>query len=61
MGLVEGVSDLGAVAQHLIGWQRAFLESLGQRLALEVLHHQEHRAVLLAHVVERADVRMVQA
>ena len=31
-----------------------------QRLALEQLHHHELLAVVLADVVERADVRMVQ-
>ena len=32
----------------------------GQRLAFQVLHHQEVDAVLVADVVQRADVRMVQ-
>ena len=36
------------------------LQSLDERLALQVLHHQEIGAVLVTHVVERANVGMVQ-
>jgi hypothetical protein len=33
---------------------------VGERLAGKVLHHEEHRAVVIANVKERADVRMIQ-
>ena len=40
--------------------QRPPREPLGQRLALEPLHDQEVDAVLVADVVERADVRVIE-
>ena len=58
VGHVEGVGDLDAVAQDLVEGERALLEPVRERLALEVLHDQEVDAVVLADVVERADVRM---
>ena len=38
-----------------------FLQPLGQRVALQVLHHQEVDPVLAPDVMERANVRVVQA
>ena len=61
VGLVQGVRDLDAVAQHLLGGERAPAQAIREGLALEVLHDQEVGAVLLADVEERADVGMVQA
>ena len=40
---------------------RACDEPCPQRLALEQLHHEERRALVLADVVQRADVGVVQA
>ena len=57
----QGLGNLYAASQDLIQRERALLQALGQRLAFEVLHDQERHAVLLAHVVERADVGMAQA
>ena len=57
---IERVGDLGRVADDLVGRQRPARQPRGQRLALEVLHDQEGDAVLLADVVEHADVRVVQ-
>ena len=58
---VEGAGDLDAVTDRLVERQLAALEPVRQALALEVLHHEVLGAVLVAHVVERADVRMAQA
>ena len=52
----QGVGNLRAVEQGFVHRPRAFLEHAGQRLTLDQLHHQ----VVRAHIVERADVRMVQ-
>ena len=60
MRAVERVGDLGAVADHLVGRQRAARQPAGQRLAFQVLHDEKGDAVLLADVVEHADVRVVQ-
>ena len=73
--LVEGFGDLDGVAQHLRGGQRTLLEPLGQRVAFQVLHYQEVDRLpalsgvegagacrrLLANVVQRADMWVVQA
>ena len=54
------IRDLDAVLQELCERQRAFRDAPGQRLALEELHDEERRAVLLAHVVDGDDVGVVQ-
>ena len=57
---VESIGDLRSVAQHLVRWQRPLGDPIGQRLALEQLHHEVVGPVLLTDVVECADVGMVQ-
>ncbi len=61
VGAVQRFGDLDADFLDLLGGQGAALEALGQRLALQQLHDQEVHAVLVAHVVECADVRVAQA
>ncbi len=58
---VEGFCDLDAVPDRFVERQVAASEPLGQALALEILHHQVLGAVLVADVVQRADVRVAQA
>ena len=48
----QGIGDLGPQFQHLVQGQRTL-----DWLTLDVLHHQ----AIGAHVVERADVRMIQS
>ncbi len=60
VGLVERVRDLDADPERLLLRQGALLQPVGERLAFEVLHHQVVDAVLLADVVEGADVGMVE-
>ena len=60
MRAVERVGDLRGQLERLIERQRALLDARGQRLALHVLHHHVTGAVLVADVVEHADVRMIQ-
>ena len=54
------VRDCDCVLQSAVEWQRALLQTISQRLALDVLQDQVVHAVLVADVVERADVRVVQ-
>ena len=61
MRLVQRVGDLDRVAQQLIERDRAPFQPRGERLALEVLHHQIVDAFLMANVVQRADVGVVEA
>ena len=59
VGLVQGIRDFDGNLERLVQWQRPLLEPLGQRVALQVFHHQEVDAVLAPDVVERANVRVV--
>jgi hypothetical protein len=44
----------------LIEGKRSFVDAGGQRLALDVLHHDVPGDILISDVVEHADVRMIQ-
>ena len=57
---LQRFSDLDAELQGLLDGQRAALHPVTQGLAFQVLHHQEVHALLLADVVQRANVRMRQ-
>ena len=46
---------------RIFGSDRAFFQPLGERLALNAFHHQIIDPVLMADVVQHADVRMIQA
>ena len=56
----ERIGEIDGVAQGLVEAEGPAREPIGERLPFAVLHHQEVDAVLVSHVVERADVRMVQ-
>ncbi len=58
--LVERVGDLRAVAQHLLGRQRALRQARRERLAFEKLHDQVVDLALASDVVKSADVRVGQ-
>ena len=60
MSFVESVGYLCRVAQHLIGWQRTFDQTIGERFAFDQLHHQIIEPVLMAYVVKSADVRVIE-
>jgi hypothetical protein len=57
---IQRTRDLDPVAQHLRQRQRPLGEAVGERLPLEQLHHQVIGAVVVADVVKRADVRVVE-
>lgn len=58
---IQSVRDLGRVSQQISTGQWALLNPCCQRLPLEILHHQIINSVLVADVIERADVRMIEA
>jgi hypothetical protein len=58
---IESAGNLRAEREHLRRGERSFLQALRQRLAFEEFHDDEIHAVLLADVVQRADVRMIEA
>ena len=57
----ERASMSSAIGSAWIDAQRAALQPLGERLALEQLHRDEELAVVFADLVDLADVRMVDA
>ena len=59
MRFIESLADVDGVSQDLIDGQRPFAQAIGQGLALQVFHHQVIGAILVADVVERADVGMI--
>jgi hypothetical protein len=59
--LVQRVGNLDGELQYLLYRQRTFLQPLRQRLAFQILHYEEINSVLMADVVEDADVWMIQA
>ena len=59
--LVERVGDLDRrSASACSSGSGTFLQPRCERLALEMLHDEKRGAVMLADVVERADMRMVE-
>ena len=61
MRRVERLGDLNRDGQRLVDRQRAAFEPGRQRLAVDQLHDEKRHALVLADVVERADVRVRQA
>ena len=45
----------------LLEWKRTALQALRQRLTFQIFHDQELLVVVFTNIVERADVRMIQA
>ena len=60
VGGFESVRDLHTVAERLLDAERPSFETAGERFASHVLHDQKRSALLLADVVERADVGMIE-
>jgi hypothetical protein len=54
--LLQGVSDLNSNLQRLLERYCTFREPIPQRLACEILHHQEIGTVVTPDVVEGADM-----
>jgi hypothetical protein len=60
MCLVERVADLDADRERKIDRKGSTGEPRGQRVAFEILQDEIWGAVLVPHVVQRADVRVVE-
>ena len=59
--LVKRVRDLDSISEPFFQRQRPLLETFGECLAFEKLHHHEIGFVLVPDVVKRAYVGMIQA
>ena len=60
MRLLQRFANLRSVAQRLFQRQRPLLEAAIQRLAFQVLHHQVVSSILVPHVMQSANVRMIE-
>src|SRR5438067_1528938 len=60
MRTFESTGDLHGISECFFIRQRAGAQTLGQRLALEVLHDQKFVAVVSSNVIQTADVRMIE-
>jgi hypothetical protein len=56
MGGVKSIRDLPGNAHDILKRKRAANQSVGQRLASQILHHQELNVVLLADIMQSANV-----
>ena len=57
---LQPFANLDPIFQHQLGRQRTLRQAVGQRLAFQILHDQEVDAILMADVVQGANVGMVQ-
>ncbi len=60
MRAIERIHDFAGNVQRVVDRQRTALKAIGQRLALDVFHDEKAGAVLFAHVVQRADMGVIQ-
>ena len=58
---IERVRYLHAEVEHLLDRQRLIFDPVLQRLAIEKFHGDERLAVHFVHVVNRADIGMIQS
>jgi hypothetical protein len=60
VGRIEGIGDFGGEFQALLQRHRFSVNAMLERPAFEKLHRDKSTAILLADVVDGADVRMIQ-
>src|SRR5688572_28294617 len=60
MGMIERVGHLDGVIQHLTQWKRSSRQPLRDRLAIEIFHDKVRKAVLVSHIVDDTNVRVVE-
>jgi hypothetical protein len=60
MSLGKSLGHLAAELDRLADWEGPALETGGKRLSFGQFHHQKRDAFVFTHVVECADVRMIQ-
>ena len=61
MRRIERIRNLHAEIEHLLDRQRFIFDPVLQRLAIEKFHGDERLAIYFVHVVNRADIGMIQS
>ena len=60
MRAFQTLADIGPVLQNLRNRKRAFGQTIGQSFTFQKFHDQVVGSILMANIVERANVGMVQ-
>ena len=60
MRTVQRISDLDRARERLVERQRSFRQPRGERFAVDELHDEKVDALIVADVMDGADVRMVE-
>ncbi len=61
MRLRQAVEDVDTDLQKVRKSQRAFAQTLRKRLVFQIRHHQKIVSVLMANIVQGANVRMIES
>ena len=61
MRFIKSVSYLRAEFQNLLEGEWASSQAVGERFSFDILHHQVVNSILLANVVQNANVWVIQA
>ena len=61
MGRIQSISDVDAKIKQALRLKRASENYLLQRLAIQVLHHDERPSLVIADLVDGTDVGMVES
>src|SRR5450432_3869915 len=56
----EPFANLNSILEHLIGCKGPLVQSAGKSLSFQVFHHQIVDSIVVTHIVESTDVRMIQ-
>jgi hypothetical protein len=56
----EPFANLNSILDYLTGCKGSPVQPVGKSLSFQVFHHQIVDSILVAHIVESTDVRMVQ-
>ena len=56
---LQALTNFNTDFQDLLGGQRTFSQAVGQGLAIEKFHDEEIDAILMADIMQSADVGMV--
>ena len=60
VSFLQRIANLYAALQRLLQWKRPLLQAEVQALALDVLHHQVVGSILASHIMQHANVGMIE-
>ena len=57
---IKTLANIGPILQNLCHWQRTFGQTVRQCLPFQKFHDQVVGAILMANIVQRANIRMIE-